>query len=143
MRVWRTVASSAAGVAAFTLLPGTIEARVAPPTGTWQGTVVILRDGVPRGRWQVQLTITSLQVGRISARAYWPGPPRCMDILRLERARAGHLRYSIAATVGACLGRSWVIDLTRRAPRRMVFRGTSKLPRFAGLVYTGTLVRPR
>jgi hypothetical protein len=143
MRTRRAVPYLATGAAALTLASAAAEARVAPPTGNWRGTVVIVRDGVPRGSWPLQLTITSLRVGRIAARAYWPGPPRCMDILRLERARRENWRFSIAATIGACLGRSWVIDLTRRTPRRMSFRGTSSLPRFVGLVYSGTLVRSR
>ncbi|MGH3115664.1 MAG: hypothetical protein ACRDQ2_00825 [Gaiellales bacterium] len=123
------------------LLPAPVAARAAPPTGNWEGTIVIFRDGVPRGRAYVELTISSLRLGRISARASWLRPPRCTDILRLERARAGHWRFSIAATIGACTGRTWIYDVTRPAARRLRLRATSADPRFEGVVYLGTLVR--
>jgi hypothetical protein len=123
------------------LLPAPVGARVAPPTGNWQGHIVVFRNGVPRTRVPLLLAIPSLRVGRVSARADWRGRPRCTDFLRLEHARAGRWRFSIAASVGACAGTSWRIDLTRRRPGRLELHAVSSALRYRGIVYRGMLRR--
>jgi hypothetical protein len=134
-----------AAAAALVLLlpPAPVAARTAPPTGNWQGTIVVYRSGVLRARPFLQLTIGSLRLGQVSARASWLSPPRCTDFLRLERARPRQWRFSIAGTIGICAGTSWIYDLTRRDARHLRLRATSNHPRFEGVVYAGTLRRSR
>jgi hypothetical protein len=123
------------------LQPAPVGARSAPPTGNWQGTIVVYRNGVLRARVPLLLAIPSLRVGRVSARADWRGRPRCTDFLRLEHARTNRWRFSIAASVGACAGASWRIDLTRRRPGQLELRAVSPALRYRGIVYRGTLRR--
>jgi hypothetical protein len=125
------------------LVPPAPRAASAPPLGKWQGSVVVFRDGVLRNRVHLDLTINSLRVGRIAARATWRDPPvpPCTDILRLKRKRPGRWWFSVAATVGACAGTSWIYDISRRDSRRLRMRGTSNLPQYRSRVYVGTLVR--
>jgi hypothetical protein len=124
------------------LLPGHVAAKsAAPPTGNWQGTIVMYRNGVARARVPLLLAIPSLRVGRVSARADWRARPRCTDFLRLERVRAGRWHFSIAASVGACAGASWKFDLTWRRPGQLELRAVSRALRYRGIVYRGTLRR--
>jgi hypothetical protein len=141
MRTRRAVPYLAAGAAALALVPATAEARVAPPTGNWQGNIAVYRNGVLRGRVPLLLAIPSLRVGRVSARADWRGRPRCTDFLRLEHARAGRWHFSIAASVGACAGSSWKFDLTRSRPGQLELRAVSPALRYRAIVYRGTLRR--
>ena len=123
------------------LQPTPAGARVAPPTGNWQGTIVMYRSGVARARVPLLLAIPSLRVGRVSARADWRARPRCTDFLRLERVRAGRWHFSIAASVGACAGASWKFDLRWRRPGQLELRAVSRALRYRGIVYRGTLRR--
>jgi hypothetical protein len=123
------------------LQPAPAGARAAPPTGNWEGTIAVYRNGVLRARVPLLLAIPWLRVGRVSARADWRARPRCTDFLRLERARAGRWHFSIAASVGACAGRSWKFDLTWRRPGQLELYSVSRALRYRGIVYRGTLRR--
>jgi hypothetical protein len=131
----------AAAIVAVLLVPPAPQSASRPPIGKWQGSIVVFRDGVPRRRTHLDLHINSLHVGRIAATASWRDAPRCVDILRLKRARPGRWWFSIATAVGACAGTSWIYDITRQDSRRLHMRGTSNLPQYRNRVYVGTLVR--
>jgi hypothetical protein len=139
---WVGASLVAFACAAVLLVPTAPRAASAPPIGKWRGSIHVFRDGVLRNRTRLDLTITSLRVGRISARASWRDPRApCTDILRLKRARPGRWWFSIAATIGACAGKSWAYDVSRLDSRRLRLRGTSNLPQYKSRVYVGTLVR--
>jgi hypothetical protein len=141
-RVWLLGASLVAAASAMAAIaPVTPGAVSASPVGGWRGSIVVYRDGVPRRQLRLDMTISSLRLGRVSARADWRDRPRCTDILRLTRSRPGRWRFSIAATIGACNGTSWIYDITRRGPRHLRLRATSNLPHLRSRVYVGTLVR--
>jgi hypothetical protein len=123
------------------LQPAPVGAGAAPPTGNWQGSIVVYRNGAPRARVPLLLAIPWLRVGRVSARADWRARPRCTDFLRLERARAGRWHFSIAASVGGCAGKSWKFDLTWRRPGQLDLYSVSPALRYRGVVYRGTLRR--
>jgi hypothetical protein len=139
----RATGTLAVGIAVVLLAPTGPRAASAPPIGKWRGSIVVFRDGVPRRRTHLDLNINSLQVGRIAATASWRDAPRCVDILRLKRARPGRWVFSIATAIGACAGTSWIYDITRQDSRRLHMRGTSNLPQYKSRVYIGTLVRSR
>ena len=143
MRGTRALMAVGAALASLAVLPASPAARAAPPTGNWQGTIAVYRNGVLSERAFLELTIGSLRLGQISARATWLRPPKCIDFLRLARARPRQWRFSIAGTIGICAGTSWIYELTRRDARRLRLRAWSNLPGFQGEVYVGTLVRRR